>query len=148
MNTLLVAVDFSDAMSAQLDGIRSLFAPGSVRLRLVHVLNPTPGYFGYGAFGGEWEVLTLDAQRESLEALLKSTCVGLASEGYEVDSAFLLGEPSTMLLQDARGSGASVVVLGSHGHGAVSHLIMGSVATSVLRRAARPVLIIPAVKTD
>jgi nucleotide-binding universal stress UspA family protein len=128
MNTLLVAVDFSDAMSAQLDGIRALFPPGSVRLRLVHVLNPTPGYFGYGAFGGEWEVLTLDAQRDSLEALL--------------------GEPSTMLLQEARGSGASVVVLGSHGHGAVSHLIMGSVATSVLRRAGRPVLIIPAVRTD
>ncbi len=148
MNTLLVAVDFSDAMSAQLDGIRALFPPGTVRLRLVHVLNPTPGYFGYGAFGGEWEVLTLDAQRESLEALLKTTCAGLAAAGYAVESSFLLGEPSTMLLQEARGSGASVVVLGSHGHGAVSHLLMGSVATSVLRRVGRPVLIIPAAPTD
>ena len=148
MNTLLVAVDFSDAMSAQMDGIRKLFPCANVRLRLVHVLNPTPGYFGYGAFGGEWEVLTLAAQRESLEELLLKSAQTLRDMGYQVDTAFLLGEPSTMLLQEAKACGASLVVLGSHGHGAVSHLIMGSVATSVLRRPGSPVLIIPAAPAD
>jgi len=36
-----------------------------------------------------------------------------------------------------------MLVLGSHGHGALYHLFSGSVVTAVLQKATRPVMVIP-----
>ncbi len=40
--------------------------------------------------------------------------------------------------------GAEMIILGSHGHGALFHLLIGSVSEGVIRRASCPVVIIPA----
>jgi len=52
-----------------------------------------------------------------------------------------LGDPVTEIL--ARARGASFVVMGSHGHGAMYDLLVGSTAQGVLRKAPCPVLIVP-----
>ena len=36
-----------------------------------------------------------------------------------------------------------VIIMGSHGHGALYHLIVGSVASGILKHAGCPVLLIP-----
>ena len=38
-----------------------------------------------------------------------------------------------------------VIIMGSHGHGALYHLFVGSVTEGVIRHAKRPVLVIPSV---
>ena len=43
----------------------------------------------------------------------------------------------------ARETGADLVIMGSHGHGALYHLFTGSVVTGVLRRIDCPVLVVP-----
>src|SRR5439155_778143 len=52
------------------------------------------------------------------------------------------GEPVDALLQAAKG--ASMLVLGSHGHGRLMTVLLGSVSARCVRRADGPVVIIPA----
>ena len=40
--------------------------------------------------------------------------------------------------------GADLVIVGSHGHGAVAALLLGSVAEGMVRKAVVPTLVIPA----
>lgn len=53
------------------------------------------------------------------------------------------GLPADEIIAAAAEHGADLLVMGSHGHGAIYHLFTGSVVTGVLKRTSRPVLIVP-----
>ena len=53
------------------------------------------------------------------------------------------GLPADEIISSARELGAGLVVMGSHGHGALYHLFTGSVVTGVLRRIECPALVVP-----
>ncbi len=61
--------------------------------------------------------------------------------GYpcEVERQLLKGAPAEVLVQESRE--ASMVVVGSRGHGGFSGLLLGSVSSAVAERAACPVLV-------
>jgi len=54
------------------------------------------------------------------------------------------GNPARELLRVARQRRVDLVVAGSHGHGPMKRMFVGSVATALLRHANLPVLILPA----
>jgi hypothetical protein len=64
--------------------------------------------------------------------------------GLHVDDVILSGDPAKELLTYAERTGADLIAAGSHGHGFVTRLVVGSVTTKLLRTAACPVLVIPA----
>jgi nucleotide-binding universal stress UspA family protein len=49
---------------------------------------------------------------------------------------------SNALIAEARNWGAELIVLGTHGRGALAHLLMGSVAERVVRHSPVPVLLV------
>ena len=53
------------------------------------------------------------------------------------------GSPASEILKEAEEQDATCIVLGSHGHTALHDLILGSTSQMVLKRASRPVLVIP-----
>lgn len=53
------------------------------------------------------------------------------------------GEPAVEILKKAEKLNCDVVIMGTHGKGAVGHAFLGSVAEKVLQRITRPVYIIP-----
>ncbi len=53
------------------------------------------------------------------------------------------GEPSRAILEFAKAGTYSMIVVGSRGHGAFSHLVLGSVAERVVRLSQIPVLVVP-----
>ena len=55
-----------------------------------------------------------------------------------------VGKPATEIVQAAHAWSADVIVIGSHGRGGMSRLLLGSVAEGVMRHAACPVLVIRA----
>ena len=55
----------------------------------------------------------------------------------------LHGNPVVRILQSADRLNADVIVMGSHGKGAIEHAFLGSVAEKVLRKSRRPVFVIP-----
>jgi nucleotide-binding universal stress UspA family protein len=51
-----------------------------------------------------------------------------------------MGNPYAEIVQYAEESGIDLIVVGTHGRGAFAHLLLGSVAEKVVRKAHCPVL--------
>jgi nucleotide-binding universal stress UspA family protein len=85
------------------------------------------------------------------EEIRESLRVKLAAESREIarDSEIALthhlgeGDPVGSLSARAKTIGADLIVLGAHGRSAVERFILGSTAERMVRRADRPVLIVP-----
>ncbi|GIH21103.1 universal stress protein [Rugosimonospora africana] len=63
-----------------------------------------------------------------------------------VTTRVVFGNPTEVLLDSA--CDATLLVLGSHGHGRLFHAVLGSVADSCVRRATCPVVVIPVPQTE
>ncbi len=87
-------------------------------------------------------------QQEAVEQMLGAQVVAaLANDPrVAVTTRVVFGSPTEVLLDSARD--ANLLVLGSHGHGRFFHAVLGSVAEACVRRAACPVVVIPAPRTD
>ncbi len=53
------------------------------------------------------------------------------------------GSPFTRLAAYAADNDMDLIVTGSHGHGALASLALGSVATKIIARSKVPVLVVP-----
>ena len=53
------------------------------------------------------------------------------------------GNPIGEILEEADDCSADLIVIGSHGKGALSYAFLGSVAEKLLRKSHRPVLVVP-----
>lgn len=62
----------------------------------------------------------------------------------EVNAAFVskIGEPGDTIAAFAKKGRYDLLIMGSHGHGALGSLVMGSVVTKVLAKCETPVLIV------
>lgn len=79
---------------------------------------------------------------EEAEAVLAPVCALLASHGITPVSCWQLGPVGRTIAEFAEAGGFDLLVMGSHGHGALANLVMGSVATEVLAHCRVPVLLI------
>ena len=96
--------------------------------------------------------LMLAASREPAEAILErhkqhaenalKAYVDEHLPGREVGTAVRIGVPHDEVVAHARECGADLIVVGTHGHGFVGHVLMGSTAERVLHHAPCPVLVV------
>ena len=69
--------------------------------------------------------------------------VRIAEElGLETRAELLAGDPAKEIVAYADSVDADLIVIGSHGYGAISGVLLGSVSRGVLHRTTRPVLIV------
>ena len=146
MKTIVVAVDFSNATAGVLDMASELARAFSARLRLFHVVEPEPSYTAYGFTPDEFPALHAyqeEAKRRAagkLDELLEKVKSGLTDATCQIAE----GSPLHSLMDYVKEVNADFVVLGSHGHGAIASLLLGSVAEGMVRKATVPTLIVPA----
>jgi nucleotide-binding universal stress UspA family protein len=83
-----------------------------------------------------------DSLFSSLEALVpeEARAEGLVTTEIRVVEA--PGVIQEAICQEARTQEVDLIVMASHGHSGVKHLLLGSVAESVLKSANRPVLVV------
>jgi universal stress protein A len=62
--------------------------------------------------------------------------------GMRVDFLIWEGEPGESIVAAAEAEGADLIVVGSHGRGAVGRFLIGSVSDHVVRNAPCPVLVV------
>jgi nucleotide-binding universal stress UspA family protein len=146
MKTIVVAVDFSNVTSSVLEMASGLAKAFGAKLRLLHVVEPEPSYTAYGFTPDEFPALHAyqeEAKRRAatkLEELLATVKPGLPDAECQIAE----GSPLHSLLDYIKEVGADFVVLGSHGHGAIASLLLGSVAEGMVRKATVPTLVVPA----
>lgn len=144
MKTIVAAVDFSDVTDLVLEQSVALTRAFGAELHLVHALPPGPDYGLYGFSPAEFPVAPPDDRlRAASESRLAELANGLGLPGGSVKTAVLLSSPVDGILTFCRERNAELLVLGAHGHGFISALLIGSVAQGIVRRAELPTLIIP-----
>lgn len=145
IQTILVPVDFSDATEKVIQMAGTLAQAFKSRVVLLHVAEPEPDFVGFEP--GPVSVRQSVAKEFHAEhASLEQSKQKLATEGVEVVALQIQGPTIEKILHEIAQQNAGIVVLGSHGHGALHHLLAGSVAAGVLKAAACPVLIVPVKK--
>jgi nucleotide-binding universal stress UspA family protein len=82
-------------------------------------------------------------RNNQLEAELERVRHEIGAEHMQVQRVVLSGDPGSALVDFAASSNADLVVSGTHGYGFFNRLILGSVATQLVRGAPSSVLIVP-----
>jgi nucleotide-binding universal stress UspA family protein len=80
-----------------------------------------------------------EAQRSKIDQLRKE----LGEAGLKVTVHEPTGAIADEILNQADTLDADLIVMGAHVHGAMYHLLVGSVTEGVLKRTSRPVLLVP-----
>lgn len=143
MKTILVPVDFSDAAAGVVATAQQFATAFGSRLVLLHVAEPDPDFVGFepGPIAVRQNVARdFRAEHQKLDAL-KATCTSA-----EVLALHIQGPAIAKILAEATAQDAGLIILGSHGHGALYELLVGSVTAGVLQGAKCPVLVVPAAK--
>lgn len=143
MPTILVCVDFSEATQRVIDTANDLARLRGGKLHLVNVVTPLPPAAVYDPIGIAVPDLT-ESRTKQAQADIDEWAKRAREGGGNVTTAVLEGGSASALVEEARRVNASMIVLGSHGHGALYHLLLGSTTLEVLRRAECPVVIVPA----
>ncbi|NTU50261.1 MAG: universal stress protein [Desulfobulbaceae bacterium] len=143
MKNILVAIDFSTVTDKLLaEAIRLAKAFGSALL-LIHVSAPEPSFVGNDAGPQQFRdrrAKELREEHHTLERYRKE----IEAQGIAVKALLVQGPTLETLLEQADSINADVIIAGSHGHGALHHLLVGSVSEGLLRKAKCPVLLVPA----
>ncbi len=151
---LLVAIDFSELAEQVIAEAEKLAKVLQAKVFLLHVVPPPS------------PIIDVPPYVEALippEDVFKTT--SLSSPFYIPESAKLMtiaqrlqesgidttviaaqNDEVSAIIDESKKIGADWIMLGSHRHGALFHLIVGSVSEGVIRRATCPVIIVPSIK--
>jgi len=139
---ILVAVDLSPASKKVVKAARGVADVTGASLYILHVAEPEPDFVGYDA--GPEVVRTQVAQelrREHRE--VQALAEGLRGHGLEATALLVRGPTVEMTLKEADSLEADLIVVGTHGHGAVYDVLIGSYSAGIIRRSTLPVLVVP-----
>ncbi len=133
---LLVPMDFSDHSLAALEKAVAVASLCSASLTLLHALEPV-------SYGLDFTLLDVERSKEAraaAESRLSRLATPLIAAGHHVETAVRGGLPTDAILHEAGARRADLIVMGTHGRRGLAHVLVGSVAEHVLRRASCPVL--------
>lgn len=143
METILVPVEFYECAPILVtQAVRFARAFGA-RVVLLHVAEPPRG-MPLGIFiqpaGAERPVTVEGWLRREAERELAPLAELAEGDGAEVERRVEIGPVADTILRVADRSGATLVLMGTHGRWGVSRDVLGSVAEDVMRRAEVPVV--------
>ena len=140
LKSILVATDFSEAGDAALAYGRELARAFGATVHVLHVADDV-----YVRLGGDAYVAVLPELQQDLERQAKQRLAELLVDNdrppLPVKPVVITASATALAIVDYAASAAiDLIVVGTHGRGAVAHLLMGSVAERVVRTARCPVL--------
>lgn len=138
---ILLAVDgskFTKKMLAYLVTHTEMFSPGGNSFVAFTASPPVPPR-ARAALG---TAVIKQHYDEEAEKILAPVCTFLQRHGINAKSAHQVGVAGEAIAKMAEQGKFDLLVMGSHGHGALGSLVMGSVATRVLARCKVPMLLV------
>jgi nucleotide-binding universal stress UspA family protein len=139
---LLVPIDLSAATPPVLAIAQRAAQTTGSSVVLLHVAEPNPVFVGYEAGPGVVREQVAHEYREQHQ-LLHAHAEALRADGIETTALLIQGQTAQCILKEAERLRADLIIMGTHGHGAMFQLIVGSVAHAVVRDTPIPVLLVP-----
>jgi nucleotide-binding universal stress UspA family protein len=141
---IVAAVDFSDLTDRVIAEACALAGALGDQLHLVHVAAGEPELAGYDK--EDLSSFTRDDRADQLSdehARLRALAEPLTATGIDVVPLVVMGHTVDKILEVAGRTGAGLIVVGSHGHGGLHHLLVGGVTEALVRRSPIPVVVVP-----
>jgi nucleotide-binding universal stress UspA family protein len=139
IRSILVPIDFSIHSKNALKYAVPLAEKFKASLHLVYVVEPTiyPADLGFGqvVLPGVEEELR-EKGGEELQTLMEKEIGGRVRSSCAVRT----GNPHQEILREAEDLGVAMIVVATHGHSGVEHMLFGSTADRIVRNAKCPVL--------
>ncbi len=143
MEQILVAVDFSDITETVIHTATKLALDLDASLCIVHTEIPEPDFVGFEAGP---QVVRDQVAHEISRHMHKLDEIHARIEhlGLQVKCLDMQGDAVDVIIKEAKRFHADLIVLGAHEHGALYHLVFGSIREDLIKHAPCPVLIVPA----
>jgi nucleotide-binding universal stress UspA family protein len=137
---ILLAVDGSEYTRKMLDYVATqpLFDERH-EYTVFNAQPPLPGHAS-AAVGAEG---TRKFHEEEAQKVLEPALARMRERGFRVTSVWKTGAAGETVARFAQEGGYELLIMGTHGYGALGRLVMGSVTTQVLARCTTPVLLVP-----
>jgi len=139
---LLVCVDLSESTEIIVKKIEEITKELPAKVWLLHNAVPEPGFV-------EFKV-DPQAARESLakkfhleHRQIQELANRMREAGVDTTALLVHGTTVETILEEASDLEADMIVVGTHGRGAMYQLLMGSVSEAVLHKSRLPVLLVP-----
>jgi len=139
---ILVAIDLSNASQKILDKAKTLAIALPAKVCLLHVIEGEPDFLDDEP---DLQSSSDQSQQEFPQEhkYLQKEVDGLRQSGIETKGLLSQGSVVDVILQKSKQLEIDIIIVGTHGHGGVHHMIFGSVSEGVLRNTSCPVLVIP-----
>ncbi len=138
INSILAPIDFSDYSKNALKYAVEFAKEFNAKLYLIYVVEPMiyPADFSMGQIAIPSTDIDLHARaEEELKNLAKSIDASL-----KVETIIKTGKPFVEIIETAKEKNIDLIIIATHGHTGVEHLLFGSTAEKVVRKAPCPVL--------
>lgn len=142
VKNILAAVDFSGVTDAVVNAAESMALVYATPVTFMHVEAPEPAFVGYEP-GPQHVRDNLAKQVIEDHQRIGEVRERLKADGVDCHSLVVQGPIVDKILEEADRIGAGLIVIGSHGHGMLYDLVLGSVSEGVTRKAQCPVLVVP-----
>ena len=136
---VLVPIDFSDYSKSALKYAVNFTKSFNAEIILIYVVEPViyPPDFSMGqiampSINTEWD----DRAKDELAKLAKNEITGVNS----VKTVIKTGKPFVEIIETAKEENVDLIIIATHGHSGVEHILFGSTAEKVVRKAPCPVL--------
>ena len=132
---ILLATDGSAYSKAAVEEIARRPFPVNTKVRIVTAYESSPAITSVGPMGVTQEYYA-EADRLALkmaENILETAAKILHNKNpaLTVTTIFIEGSPKSVILKEAETFGADLIIVGSHGYGAVERFMLGSVSHAV-----------------
>ena len=141
MKMIIAAIDFSDVSAKVLAQAGGLAKATGAKVLVVHGIEQLSDIYGYTVpEAADFETHA----RERACGALKERAAEMGLPEEQVETEVLEGALMESLVKCTQEREADLLVLGSHGHGVVARMLIGSTAQRVIHHTCVPALIVPA----
>ena len=150
LRRILVPVDYSACSRSALEHAAMLAKSFNATIDLLYVWE-APAFIAPEAMVGAAGTTQTLAQLASdqAQAAMREFVAQAREDGIEIANTRVEhGDPSHTLVTLADSDGYDLIAMGTHGRSGFAHLLLGSVAEKVVRRASCPVLTVRTAETE
>ena len=137
LRRVLLATDLNRTSELATDRAFDLAHRHSADLLVVSVIDPNDLRQQTGRAGSRWDEVR-DRHHDAAEKLVARG----RTIGVSVSFLVWTGDPGASIVSAAEAESVDLVVVGTHGRGAIGRLFLGSVSEHVVRNAPCPVLVV------
>ncbi len=134
---ILHPTDFSEYAGRALPYVEDLAKLFNAEVTVLHVIAPV--FFAAQETVGE-AATVMEMMEATARARVQELTEKLKRDGIKAVGKIIHGSPFVEIVSEAKKENSDLIVLATHGSGAIAHLLMGSTAERVVRKSPCPVL--------